>query len=368
MYNTLDSYSIDINRLLHVKDEGYKNVGRFVDSFNSNIAIDMGSSNTRICYNDKGVVLKEPSIVALDKRFSPAKVIEVGQAAKTMLGRAKGEIKTASPLRYGVIAEMELAVALLKSFMDKVLGHRLIKFAPKTVIAIPANATGVEKKATFDALKIAGSKKTYLVEEPVAAAVGAGIDIESPTATMIVDIGGGSTDIAILSYGDILLNSNIRVAGDDFNRAIVNYIRTSRHILIGERTAENLKIKYGSIYKVEEDEEIEIRGLNVIEKAPAKVIINKSNIREALQPPINYIAKEIKHTIESSPPEVISDIVEHGIVLTGGSALLDGITDFMHSELKVPVRLAPEPMLSVVIGADRIQNDPHFQRLLIPVK
>lgn len=343
-------------------------MGRFLDSFNSNIAIDLGSSNTRICYNDKGVVLKEPSVVALDRSITPAKVVEVGLTAKNMLGRSKGDIKTASPLRYGVIAEIDLAVAMLKQFMDKVLGHRLIKFAPKVVMSIPANATGVEKKAAFDSLKIAGAKRSYLVEEPVAAAVGAGIDIEKHTAAMIVDIGGGSTDIAILSYGDILVNNNIRVAGDDFNRAIQNYIRSTRHILIGDRSAENLKIKYGTIFKLEEDEEIEISGINIVEKAPVKVCITKSNIREALQPPVRFIAKEIKHTIESSPPEVVSDIVENGIILTGGSALLEGMTDFLQAELKIPVKLAPDPLLSVVIGADKIQNDQAFQRLLIPFK
>ncbi|MEW5819574.1 MAG: rod shape-determining protein [Cyanobacteriota bacterium] len=340
-------------------------MGRFLDSFNSNIAIDMGSSNTRICYNDKGVVLREPTVVALDKSFSPPKVIEVGRTAKSMLGRAKGEIRTASPLRYGVIAEMDLTVEMLKRFMDTVLGHRFIKFSPKVVLAVPASATGVEKKAAFETMKIAGAKKTYLIEKPVAAAVGAGLNIESPTATMIVDIGGGSTDISILSYGDILMNNNIRVAGDDFNKAIQNYIRSTKHILIGERTAENLKIKYGSVFKVEDDEEIEIRGINIIEKAPTTVNINKSNLRDALQPPIKYITKEIKLTIEASPPEVVSDIVEKGIVLTGGSALLDGITDLIQSELRIPVRVAPEPLLSVVIGADKIQNDNSYQRLLI---
>ncbi len=339
-------------------------MGKFFDSFNSNIAIDLGSSNTRICYNDKGVVLKEPSIVAVDKKMSPPQVLEAGHAAKSMIGKAKDDILTTSPLRYGVIAELDLAVALLKNFMDAVLGHRIIKFAPKVVMSIPGNATGVERKAAYDALKMAGSRKTWLVDKPIAAAVGAGININKPTGAMLVDIGGGSTDIAIISCGDIVINNNIRIAGDDFNKAIQNYIRSNLHIYIGERTAESLKIKYGSVFKVEESEDIEIRGLNVLEKMPNKITLNRSNIREALQPPVRYIAREIKHTLELAPPELVCDIVDAGIVLTGGSALLDGMPEFLQAELKIPVRLAPDPLLSVVIGADKIQNDPEYQRLL----
>jgi rod shape-determining protein MreB len=343
-------------------------VGKFFDSFNSNIAIDFGSSNTRICYNEKGVVLKEPSVVAIDKRISPPTVIEAGQAAKSMIGKAKDDILTTSPLRYGVIAELDFAVALLKKFIDIVLGHRLINFAPKIVMAIPSNATGVEKKAAYDALKKAGARKTWLVEKPIAAAIGAGIDINKPTGAMIVDIGGGSTDIAIISCGDIVVNNNIRVAGDDFTKAIQTYIRTNKHILIGDRMAETLKIRYGSVYKVEEVEDIEIRGLNIIEKTPYKVTINKTNIKEALQPPVRYIAKEIKHTLELAPPELVCDIVDSGIVVTGGSALLDGLCECLQAELKIPVRIAADPMLSVVLGADKIQNDPAYQRLMIQVR
>lgn len=340
-------------------------MGRFLDSFNSNIAIDLGSSNTRICYNDKGVVLREPSVVALDRRFSPPRIIEAGNAAKSLSGKAKGEIKTLSPLRYGVIAEIDLAVAMLKNFMQKVLGHRLIKFAPRVILTIPSNATGVEKKAAYDALNLAGAKRCWLVEEPVAAAVGSGININRPNGIMIVDIGAGSTDIAILSYGEIIVNNSIRLAGDDLNRTIQNSIRLTKHLLIGERTAENIKIKYGSVYKTEGDEEIEVSGVDLIEKAPAKISISKSFIKEALQPPIKYLAKEIKQTLETSPPELVSDIVESGIILTGGSALLDGLTEYLQAELKIPVKLAPDPMLSVVIGADKIQNDPDYHRLMV---
>lgn len=343
-------------------------MGSFLDSFNSNIAIDMGSSNTRICYNEKGVVLKEPSIVAVDKRLRKNNVIEAGQSARNMIGKARDEILTTSPLRNGVIAELDLAVALLKKFIDTVLGHRFIKFAPKVVLSIPSNATSVEKNAAYDALKKAGARKAWLVEKPLAAAVGSGIDINKSSGVMVVDIGGGSTDIAIISCGDIVVNNNIRVAGDDFNRAIQNYIRTTKHIHVGERTAEKLKIKYGSVYKIEEDQELEIRGLNILEKNPNKIFINKGNIREALQPPIRYIAKEIKHTLEVTPPELLSDIVETGIILTGGSALLEGLAEFLQQELKIPVKLAPDPMLSVVIGADRIQNDPEYERLLVSRK
>lgn len=340
-------------------------MGKFFDSFNSNIAIDMGTSNTRIYYNDKGVVLKEPTVVALDRRNSPLKVVEVGQAAKKMLGRDKGQIKTASPLKYGVIAEMELAIPMLKNFVNKVLRHRFIKFAPKVVIGIPGGATGVEKNAAYEALKSVGAKKAALIEQPIAAAVGADINIQENTASMIVDIGGGSTDIAIISYGDILINNTVRVAGEDFNKSIIKYIKAKKKVIIGEKTAETLKVNFADLSASDNAYEIEITGVRISDKAPVKLNITNEELCEALLPAIKYIAREIKHTIETAPPEIIADLATRGVVLTGGSTLLKGLVVFMQKELRVPVSIAPEPLLSVVIGADRIQNDPQYQRLLM---
>lgn len=340
-------------------------MGKFFDSFNTNIAIDLGTSNTRIFYNDKGVVLKEPTVVALDRTSSPVKVIEAGFAAQKLLGRQKGQIKTASPLKYGVIAELELAIPMLKNFINRVLGHRLIRFAPKVVIGIPGGATGVEKNAAYSALESIGAKKTALIEQPIAAAIGANIDIQERNAAMIVDMGGGSTDIAIISYGDVLINNTLRVAGEDFNKSILKYIKAKKKILVGEKTVESLKVNFANLSTSNTNEEVEITGVKLTDKSPVKVTITTSELREALLPPITYIAKEIRQTIETAPPEVIAELADRGIVLTGGSAMLKGIVEFIQKEVKVPVHLAPEPLLSVVIGADRIQNDPQYQRLLL---
>ena len=311
------------------------------------IGIDLGTANVSIHIKGKGVVLDEPSVVAIESETK--KVLAVGEDAHRMVGRTPGNIIAIRPLRDGVIADFEITEIMLKAFIDRVEGRKFFS-RPRILICAPTNITSVEQKAIREAAERSGAKDVWLVEEPKAAAIGAGMDIFQPSGNMVVDIGGGTTDIAVLSMGDIVTASSIKVAGDKFDDAIMKYIKNKYKLLIGERTSEDIKIKIGSVYDDGHKEEIDIRGRDMVTGLPLTVTIRSGEVREALLDPVMTIVAAAKYVLEQTPPELSADIIDRGVILTGGGAMLGGFDALLADELKVPVLIAEDPMHCVVKG------------------
>ncbi|WP_168121457.1 rod shape-determining protein MreB [Paenibacillus sp. HB172176] len=311
------------------------------------IGIDLGTANVSIHIKGKGVVLDEPSVVAIESETK--KVLAVGEDAHRMVGRTPGNIIAIRPLRDGVIADFEITEIMLKAFIDRVEGRKFFS-RPRILICAPTNITSVEQKAIREAAERSGAKDVWLVEEPKAAAIGAGMDIFQPSGNMVVDIGGGTTDIAVLSMGDIVTASSIKVAGDKFDDAIMKYIKNKYKLLIGERTSEDIKIKIGSVYDDGHREEIDIRGRDMVTGLPLTVTIRSGEVREALLDPVMTIVTTAKYVLEQTPPELSADIIDRGVILTGGGAMLGGFDALLADELKVPVLIAEDPMHCVVKG------------------
>lgn len=314
--------------------------------FSKDIGIDLGTANVLIHVKGRGVVLDEPSVVAI--MSDTKRVLEVGEEARRMVGRTPGNIIAIRPLRDGVIADFEITEVMLKHFIQKVGGKRWYSH-PRILICAPTNITSVEQKAIREAAERSGAKEVFLEEEPKAAAIGAGMDIYQPSGNMVVDIGGGTTDVAVLSMGDIVTSSSIKVAGDKFDTAIMKYIKDKYKLLIGERTAEDIKIKIGTVYHGRR-EEIDIRGRDMVSGLPLTVTIQSDEAREALWDPVTSIVAAAKTVLERTPPELAADIIDRGVILTGGGALLNGLDQLMADELKVPVLIAEDPMHCVVKG------------------
>jgi rod shape-determining protein MreB len=314
--------------------------------FSKDIGIDLGTANVLIHVKGRGVVLDEPSVVAIQS--DTKRVLEVGEEARRMVGRTPGNIIAIRPLRDGVIADFEITEVMLKHFIHKVGGRKWYSH-PRILICAPTNITSVEQKAIREAAERSGAKEVFLEEEPKAAAIGAGMDIFQPSGNMVVDIGGGTTDVAVLSMGDIVTSSSIKVAGDKFDSAIMKYIKDKYKLLIGERTAEDIKIKIGTVYHGRQ-EEIDIRGRDMVSGLPLTVTIHSNEAREALWDPVNAIVAASKNVLERTPPELSADIIDRGVILTGGGALLNGLDQLMAEELKVPVLIAEDPMHCVVKG------------------
>lgn len=314
--------------------------------FSKDIGIDLGTANVLIHVKGRGVVLDEPSVVAI--LSDTKRVLEVGEEARRMVGRTPGNIVAIRPLRDGVIADFEITEVMLKHFIQKVGGKRWYSH-PRILICAPTNITSVEQKAIREAAERSGAKEVFLEEEPKAAAIGAGMDIFQPSGNMVVDIGGGTTDVAVLSMGDIVTSSSIKVAGDKFDTAIMKYIKDKYKLLIGERTAEDVKIKIGTVFRGRQ-EEIDIRGRDMVSGLPLTVTIHSGEVREALWDPVSSIVAAAKTVLERTPPELAADIIDRGVILTGGGALLNGLDLLMAEELKVPVLIAEDPMHCVVKG------------------
>lgn len=334
----------------------------------NDIGVDLGTVNTLVCTSTKGVVLREPSVVAIDFNQKPPQAIEVGLAARDMMGRTPEHISTTRPLRDGVIAEFEWAEVMLRKFIEKVCGQSklfgLRNHPNRVLVGIPSGVTEVERRAVGEAAYSAGARIVNLVEEPMCAAIGAGMPVMKPTGSMIVDIGGGTTEIAVLSLNGIVVHKSLRVAGDELNENIQDYLKKEHNLSIGERTAEDIKIRLGSAYKTEEEEEIDVRGLNLLNGLPHTVSINSTEIRECMFETLMEIVKGVKSTLEITPPELAADIVDRGIVLAGGGALLSGMDELITREVDVAVHVANDPLSCVVLGTERILTDPAYAEIL----
>lgn len=315
------------------------------------IGIDLGTASVLVYVKGKNIVINEPSVVAMDRKTRAIKA--VGSEAKKMLGKTHPNIIALRPLRDGVIADFNATEKMLKYFIKKVCSYRVLFFKPVVVICVPAQVTNVESRAVKEAALSAGAKQAFLIQEPMAAAIGAGLNVDDPVGNMVVDIGGGTTDVAVISLGGIVVGDSIRVAGHKMDDAIVRYLRKSYNLLIGEQTAEGIKFKLGDIKRNRESEGLEIRGRDLIEGLPKTILVEPEEIMEALDEPINSIIGTIKSVLERTPPELVADIIERGIVLTGGGALLTGLDKKIACSIGIPVRVTDDPISCVVIGTGR---------------
>lgn len=318
--------------------------------FSRNIGIDLGTANTLVYVKGKGIVLREPSVVAI--RRDSGTILAVGEEAKRMIGRTPGNIIAIRPMKDGVIADFDVTQIMLRHFIAKSYRRRAV-FLPQVVVCVPSGVTEVEKRAVLDATKQAGAKEAFLIEEPMAAAIGAGLPVEEPTGSMIVDVGGGTSEVAVISLGGIVNSQSIRVGGDEMDEAIINYIKKTYNLMVGERTAEEVKIKIGSACRFDEDEYLEIRGRDLVSGLPKILSISSWEIQSALSEPVFAILETIKITLERTPPELAADIMEKGIVMTGGGALLKGLDKLIAEETGMPVYLAENPLDCVVLGTGK---------------
>ena len=318
------------------------------------IGIDLGTANVLIYIKGKGIVLNEPSVVVVDTETK--KVIAVGQEAYEMLGRTPGKIKAIKPMKDGVIADFELTEIMLNMFLQKIKARKLFS-KPRILICCPTNITQVEKNAIIEAAERTGARKVYIAEEPRVAAIGAGIDISKPSASMVLDIGGGTTDIAVLSLNGIASSSSIKVAGNDMDQEIIKYIREKYKLLIGEKTAEEIKINFANIYKPNKKEKYEVRGRNLLTGLPATIEINQEETKEALQDNIKKIIKATKQVLEQTSPELSADIVDKGVIITGGGSMLNGLSEVLEEELTIPVLTTQTPLTCVAEGTGILLND-----------
>ena len=316
----------------------------------TDIGIDLGTASILVYIRGRGVVLKEPSVVAFDRDTNKIKAI--GEDARLMLGRTPGNIVAVRPLRQGVISDYTVTEKMIKYFIQKALGKRTFR-KPRISVCVPSGVTEVEKKAVEDATYQAGAREVVIIEEPIAAAIGAGIDISKPCGNMIVDIGGGTTDIAVISLGGTVVSASVKVAGDDFDEAIVRFMRKKHNLLIGERTAEDIKIKIGSAYKRTEPDFLEVRGRNLVTGLPRTVKVSSEDTEEALKDTTSQIVEAIHSVLEKTPPELAADIADRGIVLTGGGSLLRGLEDLICSKTGITTMTAEEPMTAVAIGTGK---------------
>jgi len=317
----------------------------------NDIGIDLGTANTLVYVRGSGIVLNEPSVVAVEK--ASRRVLAIGAAAKEMLGRTPGEIEAIRPMKDGVIADFEITEKLLSDFIKRVVRHKYL-MKPKIVISVPSGITEVEKRAVRDSAENAGAREVFLLPEPMAAAIGIGLPVESPTGIMIVDIGGGTSEIAVIALNGIVNNTSIRIAGDELNEAIVLYLKKNYNLLIGELTAEEIKIKAGSAYPKEKEESIEIKGRDLVAGVPKTMKLSSAQVREAISEPVDAIVEAVRQSLERTPPELASDILDRGIILTGGGALLRGLDKRLQQETNLPVVVADDPLTCVVRGCGAV--------------
>ncbi|GLP97372.1 rod shape-determining protein [Paraferrimonas sedimenticola] len=323
--------------------------------FSNDLSIDLGTANTLIYVREEGIVLDEPSVVAIrgDRNGSQKSVAAVGAAAKQMLGRTPGNIQAIRPMKDGVIADFYVTEKMLQHFIKQVHSNNFFLPSPRVLVCVPVGATQVERRAIKESALGAGAREVYLIEEPMAAAIGADLPVSAPTGSMVVDIGGGTTEVAIISLNGVVYSSSVRIGGDKFDDAIINYVRRNYGSLIGEATAERIKTQIGTAYPGEEVTEIEVRGRNLAEGVPRSFTLNSNEILEALQEPLSGIVSAVMVALEQSPPELASDISEHGMVLTGGGALLKDLDRLLMQETGIPVMIAEDPLTCVARGGGK---------------
>ena len=327
---------------------------RLSGRFSRDMGIDLGTANTLVHVQGRGILLREPSVVAVNKLTN--QVIQVGEEAKRMLGRTPGSIVAIRPLKDGVIADFDHTERMLRYFIEKV-HRRKGFFHPVVVVGIPSGITEVERRAVIEATKKAGAKEAYLIEEPMAAAIGAGLPVSEPIGSMIVDIGGGTSEVAVISLGAMAASKSIRVAGDEIDEAIIAYVRQTFNLFIGDRTAEECKITIGSAFPLAQETSMEIRGRDLLSGLPCSTIITSEQVREAIADPIHQIVQAVKETLEDTPPELSADIMDSGIVLAGGGALLRGLDRLISRETGMPVHIAPDPLSCVVLGTGKFLDE-----------
>jgi rod shape-determining protein MreB len=331
--------------------------GKLFGFFSSDIGIDLGTANTLVFVRDRGIVLREPSVVAV--RFGTNEVLAVGDDAKRMLGRTPGNIVAIRPLKDGVIADFDVTEAMLRHFIRKVHNRRgLIR--PRVVIAVPSGITEVEKRAVKESALQAGAREVYMIEEPMAAAIGVGMPVQDAAGNMIVDIGGGTTEVALISLSGIVYSRSVRVAGDELDEAIVQYMKRAYSLMIGERTAEEIKIRIGSAYPIDKEMTMEVKGRDMVAGLPKTITITSQEVREALVEPLNTIVDAVRVTLERCPPELSADLVDRGIMLAGGGALLRGLEKLLQEETGLPVHVADDPLSAVGEGTGKVLNELAF--------
>jgi len=329
---------------------------KILSRFSQDIGIDLGTANTLVYVKGKGIVIREPSVVAINKKTKD--ILAVGEEAKRMVGRTPGHIVAIRPLVDGVISDFEITEAMLRYFFDKVHAmHFSLIPRPRVVIGIPHSVTEVERRAVEEGAINAGAREVYLIEEPIAAAIGARLPIQDASGSMIVDIGGGTTEVAVISLGGVVASRSLRIAGDELNEDIIQYARDKFNLLLGERTAEEIKIKIGSAIETREKHEGKLRGRDLVTGLPKEIIVNDTQIREAMKKPINQIIESIKVTMEETPPELLADIMDRGIILAGGGALLKGLDRLIASETLTEVYIADDPLTAVVRGTGIVLED-----------
>lgn len=332
---------------------------RLFGNFGSDMAIDLGTANTLVSVRGQGIVINEPSVVAIEKQDQ--RVLAVGADAKEMLGRTPGSIIAMRPLKDGVIADFDVTEAMLRYFISRAQGKRMPWHPkPRVVVCVPSGVTSVEKRAVFEATITAGARQAFLIEEPMAAAIGAGLPVDSPTGSMVVDIGGGTTEVAVISMGGIVNATSIRIAGDAFDAAVVQYAKTHYNIAIGERTAEEIKIIIGSAAPLVEEVDVEVRGRDLLSGLPRTVRIESEDVREALEEPIAKMIQAVKDTLDETPPDLASDLMEYGITLTGGGGMLRGLDERLRAEIGVPVHVSETALINVVEGCAMVLEVPDF--------
>jgi rod shape-determining protein MreB and related proteins len=332
------------------------------DFFASDIAMDLGTANTLIHVKGRGIVLNEPSIVAYDR--STKKIIALGNKAKEMMGREHKEIRVTRPMRDGVIADFEIAEGMIKAFIKKINSGMFS--SRRIVVAVPSGVTEVEKRAVRDSAEHAGAKEVHLIAEPMAAAIGIGIDVDAPVGNMIIDIGGGTTEIAVIALAGIVTEESIRIAGDEMNYAIMQFFKKNHNILIGEKTAEAIKCEVGSAMPLQEELTIQVKGRDLVGGVPKTTEVSSVEIREALNEAVQQIVDAVKQSLERTPPELSADILDRGVMLTGGGALLKGLDERIRKETNLPVHVAEDPLTAVVRGTGRvIENVNHYSRVLL---
>jgi len=348
------------------KDIFKNSVNYILGLFSNDMGIDLGTATTLVYVKGEGVVLREPSVVAIRRGTSIVRA--VGEEAKRMLGRTPGNIVAIRPMKDGVIADFEITEAMLRHFIKKV-HHRRVLVRPRIVIAIPSGITEVEKRAVKDSAERAGAREVKLIEEPMAAAIGVGLPIQEPIGNMIIDIGGGTTEIAVISLSGIVFSKSIRIGGDEMDEAIIEHLKKTYNMMVGERTAEDIKIKIGSAYPMEEEMTMEVKGRDLVTGLPKTVTITSEEVREAEQEPLRAILEATKISLERTPPELAADLIEHGIVMAGGGSLLRGMDKLISEETGIPVHIADDPLTAVVDGTGIVLNDVRYlEDVTVPIK
>ena len=332
----------------------------FWDFFSNDLAIDLGTANTLVNVKGQGIVLREPSVVAINSNTK--EVQAVGEEAKQMLGRAPGTISAIRPMKDGVIAHFEVTEKMISNFIRKVHNNRKTLVRPRVVIAVPSGITQVEKRAVRDSAESAGAREVFLIEEPMAAAIGVDLPVQEPTGNMIIDIGGGTTEVAIISMSGIVFSRSVRIAGDEMDEAIVNYIKKKYNLLIGERTAEEVKIHIGSAYPLNEPMTMEVKGRDLIAGIPKTLTVSDKEIRKALTETFGAIVEAVKIALERTPPELAADIVDKGVVIAGGGSLIKGLDILLKEATGLPITLAMDPLSAVALGAGKVLADPKLLR------